>query len=159
MNVQSMPQAPGSWKIQLFKHMSVIKIAIGVLFFLPGISTAATDPACLKHLGGALAGVQCFVGLSDDLNASNKDLLAKILVTIPKGNKNRNALQSYALEQKKAKKYCELSRASSTQWRIEKRAAQPMYYQPDVIYFQCVYDNLERENRFLNDLLKNALQE
>lgn len=139
--------------------MSFVKIAICAVLCLPTVSNAATNPACLQHLGGALAGVECFAGLSDDLNASNQDLLEKILVTIPKGDRNRDLLRGYVIEQKKAKKYCELSRASATEWRTDKRPAQPRYYQPDVIYFQCVYDNLERENRFLNDLLKNALHQ
>ncbi len=139
--------------------MRLIKCAIGLLLSLPLISHAATNPECLKHLGGAFSGAQCFIGLSNDLEASNKELVEKILVTIPKGNKNRNLLRSYVREQNKARKFCELSRVSATEWRTEKRAPNPMYIQPDVIYFECIYDSLQRENKFLKDLLTNAMQE
>jgi hypothetical protein len=130
-----------------------------LFFFLPILAKAATDAECLKHMGGAFAGVQCYVGLSNDLVAENQNLIKKIMKTIPKGNKNRNLLHQYEREQKDIKRFCQISRDSSTEWVSEKRPINPMYYQPDVIYYECVFESLEHQNKFLKKILNNASQE
>ena len=130
-----------------------------LLLWAPLMASAATDPECLKHLGGALSGAECFIGLSNDLKANNKEVVEKIIATIPKGNKNRTVLQNYMRAQASANQYCELARQSATVWIDEKRGPKAMYNQPDVIYLQCIYDNLEHQNKFLKDVLKNALEQ
>ena len=130
-----------------------------LIFCLPALAKAATDVECLKHMGGAFADVQCYVGLSNDLAGDNKILIDKIVKTMPKGNKNRNLLRQYEREQEGLRKYCQLSRDSSTEWVSEKHPINPMYYQPDVIYYECVFDSLEHQNKFLKKILSNASQD
>jgi len=123
------------------------------------MSHAATDPECLKHLGGAFSGVECFNGLSNDLRQENKILAKKVDATIPPGNKNRELLNAYKRDQIASRKYCELTRESLTDWKPEQHLTNPRYHDSDVVYYECVYDLLKLENQFLKNLLKNITQE
>ena len=138
--------------------MQVTKIVMSLIFCLPAITSASTDPECLKHLGGAFSGVECYNGLSNDIAAENKILASKLLASIPKGNKNKTLLRQYENHQAEAKKYCELSRNSYTEWVSEKHSTNPRYYDYDVVYYECVYDILQAQNKFLKNLLSNASQ-
>jgi hypothetical protein len=123
---------------------------------LPGTCSAAADPECLKHLGGAFADVECYNTLSNALQAENQRLAGEIAVTIPRGNRSKSLLTGYEQDQLKSKKYCELSRDSLTEWVAEKPVQNPRYFYYDVAYYQCIYDNLTHQNRFLKQLLDNV---
>lgn len=139
--------------------MRAIKVAICIALSIPGFCQAATDPECLKHLGGAFGDVECFNGLSNDLKQENSILADKVASTIPKGNRNKDLLNKYRRNQVESRKFCQLGRESLTNWAPEKKTVNPRYHDYDVAYYECVYDLLEQENKFLKSLLKNANQE
>lgn len=140
--------------------MRAIKFAaLAAMMSISGLCYASTDPECLKHLGGAFGDVECFNGLSNDLNKENRKLAEKIATTIPNGNRNRVILKEYLQNQVRAQDFCELSRESMTDWVREVVTVNPRYHDYDVAYYECVYLHLEQENKFLKRLLKNANQE
>lgn len=120
---------------------------------------ASTDPECLKHLGGAFGDVECFNGLSNDLKKENKTLAQNVASAIPKGNRNKILLEQYRKNQVNSQKFCELSRASMTNWAHEKKTVNPRYHDFDVAYYECVYSLMDQENKFLKRLIKNINQE
>ena len=138
--------------------MRLIKFAACIVMSMSSLCHAATDPECLKHLGGAFGDVECFNGLSNDLKQENSKLAESVASTMPKESKNRNLLKAYLQNQVKARDFCELSRESMTDWVREAESVNPRYHDYDVAYYQCVYSLLEQENRFLKSLLKNANQ-
>lgn len=136
--------------------MRVVKLAIWSMLLMPGIGRATVDPECLRHLGGAFADVECYNSLSNSIEIENKRLAREITVTIPTGSRNKGLLISYLQNQMKSRRYCELSRDSLAEWVTVKRVQNPRYFYYDVAYYQCVYDNLAHQNRFLKQLLENA---
>lgn len=138
--------------------MRATKVITCIIFFAPLISIAETDPECIKHLGGAFAGVECYNGLSNDITAENKILIEKINSIIPKNNKNKTLLKKYVHYQIESKNYCALSRDSYTGWVSEKRVANPRYHDYDVIYHECIYEILINQNKFLKKILNNSSQ-
>ncbi|MYN46721.1 hypothetical protein GTP23_16865 [Pseudoduganella sp. FT93W] len=138
--------------------MRVIRNLIGVLLGMVTLCHAATDPECLKHLGGAFGDVECFNGLSIELKKENQVLVKEISASIPSGNKNRNLVKDYLRHQEKGRDFCELSRQSLTNWKREVKAKNPRYYDYDVAYYECLYLLVEQENRFLKNLSKNVDQ-
>jgi hypothetical protein len=142
-----------------FRLMSrSIKTAVYVAMSLFSLCHAATDPECLKHLGGAFGDVECFNGLSNDLKQENRKLAESVASTIPNGNRNKDLLKAYLQNQVKSRDFCELGRESMTDWMREAPTVNPRYHDYDVAYYECVYGLLEQENRFLKSLLKNANQ-
>lgn len=139
--------------------MRVTKTAACVIMSLSGICHASTNPECLKHLGGAFGDVECFNGLSSDLKQENRKIVESVAATIPNGNRNKRLLDEYLRNQAKARKFCELSRQSMTNWVREAVTVNPRYHDYDVAYYECVYVLLEQENKFLKSLFKNANQE
>ena len=139
--------------------MRAIKIAACTVMSISGLCYASTDPACLKHLGGAFGDVECFNGLSNDLKQENKKLAESVAATIPKQNRNRILLAQYLKNQVNARNFCELSRASMTSWVREPVTVNPRYHDYDVAYYECAYGLLEQENKFLKSLIKNANQD
>jgi hypothetical protein len=138
--------------------MRPIKLAACVAISISGLCQASTDPECLKHLGGAFGDVECFNGLSNDLKQKNRKLAENVASTIPKGNRNKVVLKEYLQTQLKSRNFCELSRESMTNWVPEALTINPRYHDYDVAYYECVYNLLEQENKFLKSLLKNANQ-
>lgn len=135
--------------------MQLTKSAFSLLFIFPTISIAATDAECLKHLGGAYFGVECYSGLSNDVAAENSILISKINASIPQGNKDKVLLKQYERHQAVSKRYCQLTSDSMNDWKRPKRTANPQAYDYDVVYYECVYDILVSENKFLKGLLGN----
>lgn len=138
--------------------MQLTKAVVFCIFSLPAISTAATDADCLKHLGGAFYGVECYNGLSNDIAAENIILLSKINATIPNGNNDKILLRQYERHQTESKKYCQLSSDSMNDWKRQKHTINPRYYDYDVVYYECIYDILVSQNKFLKNILNNASQ-
>lgn len=138
--------------------MQATKAFANLVFLMPLICVAATDPECLKHLGGAFAGVECYNGLSNDMAEENKVLLSKISSTIPHGNKNKILLKKYEQYRVESKKYCVLSRDSYMGWVSEKKSVNPRYYDYDVVYHECIYDQLVEQNKFLKKIFWNTSQ-
>ncbi len=139
--------------------MLAIKISACIVMSISSFCYASTDPECLKHLGGAFGDVECFNGLSNGLKQENRKLAANVASTIPKGNGNRALLKRYLQNQVNAKNFCELGRASMTNWTRETMTVNPRYHDYDVAYYECVYVLLEQENKFLKSLFRNANQE
>lgn len=139
--------------------MRTIKIAACVAMSISSLCHASTDPECLKHLGGAFGDVECFNGLSNDLKKENKTLAQNVASTIPKGNRNKILFDQYRKNQVNSQNFCELSRASMTNWVREAKTVNPRYHDYDVAYYECVYGLLEQENKFLKRLIKNINQE
>ena len=134
------------------------KIAACIAMSLSSLCHAATDPECLKHLGGAFGDVECFNGLSNDLKQENRKLAESVASTMPKGSRNKDLLKAYLQNQIKLRDFCELSRESMTDWVHEAPTVNPRYHDYDVAYYECVYGLLDQENKFLKSLLKNANQ-
>lgn len=126
------------------------------LMLVPATCMAGVDPECLKHLGGAFADVECFNSLSQALEAANGRLANRIAASMPPRNANRALLLSYERAQSAQKRYCLLARNSLTEWVEEPHPPNPRYAYYDVAYYQCVYENLSHQNRFLKQLLHNA---
>lgn len=129
------------------------------LLTLSCLCHASTDPACLRHLGGAFGDVECFNSLSNRLMQENRILAENIRARIPKRNKNKRKLDQYLQSQSGLKAFCDLSRESMTNWTPESVTISPRYHDYDVAYYECVYVLFEQENRFLKGLLKNATQD
>lgn len=127
-----------------------------VIACMPLLCGAATDKECLNHLGGAFADVECYNGLSNALIDDNAVIVKQIVATIPKGNNHKDQLLEYLRQQREANKYCGLSRDSLTKWIHEKPETNPRYSYHDVAYYECVYDNLLHQNKFLKTILDNA---
>jgi hypothetical protein len=127
-----------------------------ILMLLPGTCIAGMDPECTQHLGGAFADVECFNSLSKVLEADNERLANQIAAAIPAGNENQALLLSYQQAQPAQKRYCRLIRNSLTEWVEERSQQNPRYAFYDVAYYQCIYENLAHQNRFLKQLLHNA---
>lgn len=138
--------------------MRATQIAACAIMSISGLCHASTDPECLKHLGGAFGDVECFNGLSNDLKHENRKLAETVASTIPKGNPNKSLLKQYLQREFASHNFCELSRASMTNWVREAVTANPRYHDYDVAYYECVYGLLEQENKFLKSLLKNVNQ-
>jgi hypothetical protein len=64
-------------------------------------------------------------------------------------------LKQYEQHQAVSKKYCQLTSDSMNDWKRPKRTANPQAYDYDVVYYECVYDILVSENKFLKGLLGN----
>lgn len=139
--------------------MRPTKIVACIAVSVTSLCHAATDPECLKHLGGAFSDVECFNSLSNDLKQENKKLAESIASTIPDGNRNKALFKKYLQNQANAQSFCELSRQSMTNWVREARTVNPRYHDYDVAYYECVYVLLEQENKFLKSLSKSANQE
>lgn len=135
--------------------MRLAEIAKWIFLFYPGMVSAAVDPRCLQHLGGAFADVECYNSLSNNLEAENKRLIRDLAATIPMGNSNHFLLTKYQKNAAEYRKYCELSRDSLTEWITEKSEGNPRYFYYDVAYYQCVYEDLVFRNRFLKQLGDN----
>lgn len=139
--------------------MQTIKNCIFGLILFPLISYGQTDSECLKQLGGAFYNVECYGGLSNDLEDENKLLIRKILATIPPKNRNRTLLSQYSFERKKLDKYCTLARDSMSEWKPGKATVNPRYFDYDTAYSKCLYESSVFQNRFLKTLLENITQE
>lgn len=136
--------------------MRVIKIFMLSVLFISPYSSAETDPECLAHLGGAFSGVECYNGLSNALKIENKSIIEKIAQTIPAGNKNMKLLKQYEQSQLASEKFCLLNRESLARWKSEKLLNAPQYFYYDVAYYECLYSNLQYQNKFLKNLLSNT---
>lgn len=136
--------------------MRAIRHWVGVFLGMSNLCHAATDPDCLKHLGGAFGDVECFNGLTVELKKENQVLANKISASIPLGNRNRNLLNAYRRYQAKGRDFCELSRQSLTNWMRERETKHPRYHDYDVAYYECVYLLMKQENGFLKNLSKNV---
>jgi hypothetical protein len=134
-----------------------------MIFFVFSLYTTvinATDIECLKHLGGAFAGVECYNGLSSSIEEENKLLIKKIESSIPSSSKDKSLFKQYVHNVIKSKIYCNLSRDALTEWKKEKNTSpNPRYYDYDVEYYQCVFNVLQNENIFLKTITKNYFQE
>ena len=136
--------------------MRIIKGMVVLFLFVSAIARAETDADCLKHLGGALSGVECYSGLSTDLSIENNSLLMAIDKTIPIKDGNRNLLRQYMKQQDRLRKYCLLSKNALNQWDAEQREVNPRYHDYDVVYAECIYDLLKQQNAFLKKVLEST---
>lgn len=50
--------------------------------------------------------------------------------------------------------FCRLQKNAYAKWHIEKQVKGPRYYDYDVVYFECIYNKKQEENRFLTQLLE-----
>jgi hypothetical protein len=132
-----------------------VLLAALVLAF-PAPAAAATDPECLKHLGGAFAGVECFNGLANDLQARNAESVRALQAVIPAASPNRRRLTDYLAHYRQLVRDCDLARESMDDWKPVKPDAGARYRDADVLYYQCVYDLQSAQATFLSRLLANA---
>ncbi|MBS1140762.1 MAG: hypothetical protein H6R13_2215 [Proteobacteria bacterium] len=117
-------------------------------------SFAETDPECIKHLGGAFSGVECYNGLSTDLEIKNRQLVQKLLVAIPKNHSDRSLLKKYETTAKASERFCSLSKNIYAKWQLEANSKNPRYFDYDVVYYECIYNQKLEQNNFLNSLYK-----
>lgn len=133
--------------------MRLIKLALFLLF--PVVAFADTDPECLNHLGGAFAGVECYNGLAVALQEENDSLAKQILKKIPRTSGDALLLRTYIRSVNNNKKFCDLQKNSYADWKIERPSINPRYYDYDVVYFECIYDQKLEQNRFFKKILEN----
>lgn len=123
---------------------------------LPAAAAAATDPECLKHLGGAFAGVECFNGLANELKAKNAQSVQKLQRAIPARSADRRRLLDYLERYRQLARDCDLARESMDDWKAVKPEGGARYRDADVLYYQCLYDLQSAQDVFLTRLLDNA---
>lgn len=125
-----------------------------ILFFLTnsGFLCAETNPDCLNHLGGASFGVSCFNGLAMDLDYKSDQISKKILSFIPKKNPDRSVFLNYLSNEKEMRKFCSLQKNTYANWVFERGGEKSRYYDYDVVYYECLYNQAKEKNRFLQQL-------
>jgi hypothetical protein len=136
--------------------MQPIRILVFWAILASTSAAAETDPACLKHLGGAFYGVECYNGLGNDLRKSNSELKTRLLKIIPRNNPNVARLNRYLRNLDEAMKTCEITSESMNSWRPAEHAANPRYVDTDVLFYECKYRLLKHQNEFLNSLLSHS---
>lgn len=136
--------------------MQPIRVIPFALILFSVLAHAEMDPECLKHLGGAFAGVECYNGLANDLRTENIRLFKEIIATVPKNSKSKALLSSYMKNEVNSHKFCNLLKESYANWQIDSPSKPPRYHDYDVVYFECVYSKVLEQNRFLNKIYENA---
>lgn len=133
--------------------MQLIKSLV-VLFFPVFVhANQQVDPDCINHLGGAFAGVECYNSLAIDMASKNKAIEKQVQLKIPKRNRDRIIFNSYIKSARQSESFCSLQKNAYAKWQIEKQTKGPQYYDYDVVYFECIYNKKQEENRFLTELL------
>lgn len=136
--------------------MPLIKAITVASILFPVVAHAQPDPECLKHLGGAFSGVECYNGLANDLRLENRLLSKKIAATIPKNSKSKSLLTSYMKNEVSSYKFCNLTKGAYAGWQIDSQSTPPRYRDYDVVYFECVYSKVLEQNRFLKKMYEDA---
>jgi hypothetical protein len=131
---------------------------VAVIFALCGVSAHAdTDNyECLNHLTGSSSlDVNCYIGSAESLAEENKTLYLKIVSEIPRGNKNRNLLKHYMLDQENLIRYCQISKVAGAGW-VQSVTSKNIDNMFDVIYYQCIFNFRKNQNSYLRDILDSA---
>jgi hypothetical protein len=134
--------------------MQLIRPLIVLLFPVFAYANQQTDPDRINHLGGAFAGVECYNSLAIDMASKNKAIEKQVLSKIPRGNSDRTIFKRYIKTARQGESFCRLQKTAYAKWRIEKQNKGPRYYDYDVVYFECIYNKKQEENRFLTQLLE-----
>ncbi len=138
------------------RRTSRFALLVACVLAAPAAASAATDAECLKHLGGAFAGVECFNGLANDLKSKNAEAVLKLQRAIPAGNPNRRRLADVLERYRQLARDCDLARESMDDWTPVKPEGGARYRDADVVYYQCVYDLQAAQDILLTRLIGNA---
>lgn len=132
--------------------MRTISLILLIIFSQITLADTNTDPDCINHLGGAFGGVECYNGLSKELELKNKSIAKKILQKVPKNNSNRGLLKKYTQSVRNIEVFCNIQKNAYANWKTEKPTKNPRYFDYDVVYFECVYNRRQEENKFLTKI-------
>ncbi|MCG5075147.1 hypothetical protein [Paraburkholderia tagetis] len=131
--------------------ISAISLAIFLsIFNIPAISKA--NPECLKHLGGTSYDVDCYDGLTKEVEQDSERVYEKLRNSMPVGSKFRQLLDEYMTTQTAAEKFCLLDKEAGTNW--EPSPSTDSYNMWDGIYAGCIYKTRKTQNTRLHNLLK-----
>lgn len=133
--------------------MQLIRSLILLCFPVLAHANQQVDQDCINHLGGAFAGVECYNSLAIDMALKNKAIEKEILSKIPRKNTDRAILKKYILAARQSESFCHLQKNAYAKWNFEIKTNGPRYYDYDVVYFECVYNKKQEENRFLSQML------
>jgi len=134
--------------------MQLTKSLIVFLFPVYVQANQQIDPDCINHLGSAFAGVECYNSLSIDMESKNKAIEKQVLSKIPKEKDDIVIFKNYIKAARQSELFCRLQKHAYAKWQIEKQIKGPRYYDYDVVYFECIYNKKQEENRFLTQLLE-----
>lgn len=123
------------------------------LFFLAGTSAISkTNPECLQHLGGTSYDVDCYIGLTKDIQNDSERVYKQLRDSIPVGSNFHQLLDEYMASQTAAEKFCLLDKEAGTDW--EPSSSTDSYNMWDAIYAGCIYNTRKLQNIRLHSLLK-----
>lgn len=111
-----------------------------------------TDPDCLNHLGGAFSSIECYNGLSKELDSINKSIAKRLLEKTPTAN-DKKLLKKYMAFARKGEEFCTIQKSAHANWDFDKMETNPRYHDYDVVYFECVYNKKKEQNKFLTQTL------
>jgi hypothetical protein len=111
-----------------------------------------TNPECLRHLGGTSYDVDCYVGLTKDIQKDSGRVYKQLQNSMPVGNKFRQLLDEYMATQTAAEKFCLLDKEAGTDWKPS--PSTDSYNMWDAIYAGCIYNTRKLQNVRLHGLLK-----
>lgn len=134
--------------------MPLIRLLVVLLFPVFAYANQKIDPDCKNHLGGAFAGVECYNSLAIDIESKNRAIEKQVLSRIPKGNSDRAMFKRYIIAARQSESFCQLQRHAYAKWQINKPIKGPRYFDYDVVYFECIFNKKQEENRFLTQLLE-----
>lgn len=133
--------------------MQLIRTLIVLLFPVFAHASQNIDPDCINNLGGAFAGVECYNSLAIDMESKNKAIEKQVLSKIPKNNSDMALFKKYVKARRQGESFCRLQKHAYAKWQTEKQIKGPRHYDYDVVYFECIYNKKQEENRFLTQLL------
>jgi len=135
--------------------MRLINLGTLICFFLlasaPVLALAKTNPECLKHLGGTSYDVDCYGGLTKDIQQDSERVYQKLRNSIPVASKFRQLLNEYMESQTTTEKFCLLDKEAGTDW--EPSPSTDSYNMWDAIYAGCIYNTRKIQNARLHSLL------
>jgi len=132
------------------------RTSAAALFFLLSLASVSaiskTEPDCLNHLGGTSYDVDCYGGLTKDIEGDSERVYRQLRKTIPVSSKFRQLLDEYMATQNAAEKFCLLDKEAGTDW--EPSPSTDSYNMWDGIYAGCIYNMRKAQNARLRSLLK-----
>jgi hypothetical protein len=116
---------------------------------------ASDAEECLKHLGGAFYGVECYSKVIREIESR----ITSKSTSVESMNKNevyQRTFRSYLHMNEKIESFCVLPRDASAGWRRPEHETPPTYIDSDVIFLECKYNLLKAEEKFLDMIITSA---
>jgi len=134
---------------------------IAIIFFAfnaSAILASENKNTCLKHLGGGMSDVHCYMDLTKENNDKILTTSKKILNTMPKNSKYIKILKKYLLDRNNINEYCKLAKGAQNNWGIYDSMPGAKFNEGDVDYYSCIYEISSSHLNFLNKILESATE-